>query len=70
MATLEACDDRDVVPWLRALGFRADEIRRAAAFCETVDLALEERVRVAIAYIRPGGAPNSDPAVAAQRACA
>jgi 5-methylcytosine-specific restriction endonuclease McrA len=52
MAALEACDDRDVVPWLRALGFRADEIRRAAEFCQTVDLPLEERVRVAIAYLR------------------
>ena len=39
----------EVVPWLRALGLRADEARRAAARCEAVpDAPLEERVRCAL----------------------
>ena len=58
-AVAEAAGDRDVTPWLRALGFRADEARRAATFCETVDLPLQERVRVALSYLRPGGVPGS-----------
>src|SRR5207244_5433608 len=40
-----------LVPWLRRLGFRADEARRAAALCETIpNASLEERVRVALSY--------------------
>ena len=39
----------EVIPWLRRLGFRADEARRAAAACESLPGApLEERVRVAL----------------------
>jgi 5-methylcytosine-specific restriction endonuclease McrA len=39
----------EVIPWLRALGFRADEARRAAAACESLPEApLEQRVRVAL----------------------
>lgn len=39
----------DVIPWLRALGFRADEARQGAAMCEGVPNApLEERVRFAL----------------------
>ena len=39
----------EVIPWLRQLGFRADEARRAAAACESLPGApLEERVRVAL----------------------
>ena len=39
----------EVIPWLRALGFRADEARRAAARCEAIPEApLEERVRLAL----------------------
>jgi Holliday junction resolvasome RuvABC DNA-binding subunit len=39
----------EVIPWLRALGFRADEAQRAAARCESMPSAsLEERVRVAL----------------------
>ena len=42
---------RDVVPWLRALGLRADEARRAAALCATIPEApLEQRVRRALSY--------------------
>jgi len=51
----------DVIPWLRRLGFRADEARRAATLCETIPEApLEERVRVALSYFRPrpSGRPN------------
>ena len=46
--------ERDVIPWLRSLGFRADEARQAAAFCESMtDASLEERVRAALGYLRP-----------------
>ena len=39
----------EVVPWLRALGLRADEARRVATQCEAVPHAsLEERVRYAL----------------------
>src|SRR5439155_15964264 len=41
----------EVIPWLRGLGFRADEARAAAALCESVaDAPLEQRVRVALSY--------------------
>jgi hypothetical protein len=47
-------EERDVVPWLRALGFRADEARRAASACETIpDASLEERVRLALSCLGP-----------------
>jgi len=47
--------EKDVVPWLRSLGFRADEARRAAAYCDSLPhVTLEERVRAALAYLRPG----------------
>jgi len=31
-----AAKERDVVPWLRQLGFHGDEARRAAAQCEAM----------------------------------
>ena len=47
----------DVAPWLRALGFRADEIRRAAGACEAIPGApLEQRVRAAVRLLAPSGA--------------
>jgi 5-methylcytosine-specific restriction endonuclease McrA len=47
--------ERDVTPWLRRLGFRADEARRAAAHCESLpEASLEERVRAALSFLRPG----------------
>ena len=50
-AAAERAKVQDVVPWLRQLGFRAQEARRAAALCETLpDASLEERVRVALSY--------------------
>ncbi|HYM80517.1 MAG TPA: RuvA C-terminal domain-containing protein [Candidatus Limnocylindria bacterium] len=49
-----AAAEQDVVPWLRRLGFRPYEARRAAALCETIpDASLEERVRVALSYSHP-----------------
>ena len=39
----------EVIPWLRQLGFRADEARRAAAACESLaEAPLEQRVRAAL----------------------
>jgi hypothetical protein len=39
----------EVIPWLRAVGLRADEASRAAARCEAIpDAPLEERVRYAL----------------------
>jgi hypothetical protein len=53
----------EVVPWLRALGLRADEARRAAARCELIpDAPLDARVRHALSGLaRPpcGCAPYS-----------
>jgi len=55
----------EVIPWLRQLGFRADEAQRGAAACEHLaDEPLEERVRVALASLgkapkrRPSGEPS------------
>jgi 5-methylcytosine-specific restriction endonuclease McrA len=47
----------DVIPWLRGLGIRVDEARRAAALCDDIpDAPLEQRVRRALSYFkqRPG----------------
>ena len=50
----EQAKEREVVPWLRALGFRADEARRAASVCERIpDASLEERVRLALSCLGP-----------------
>jgi 5-methylcytosine-specific restriction endonuclease McrA len=39
----------DVIPWLRGLGFRIDEARRAAGACRDMpDAPLEQRMRVAL----------------------
>jgi hypothetical protein len=47
-------EDRDVVPWLRQLGFNAREARSAAALCsDLTDAPLEQRVRVALRYFHP-----------------
>jgi 5-methylcytosine-specific restriction endonuclease McrA len=49
-----AADDLDVVPWLRQLGYRADQAKRAAAHCETLATAsLEDRVRAALKFLAP-----------------
>jgi len=45
---------QDVIPYLRRLGFRSDESRRAAALGATLpDAPLEERVRLALTYFHP-----------------
>ena len=42
--------EEEVIPWLRSLGVRAEDARRAAASCEAIpDAPLEERVRHAFA---------------------
>ena len=47
----------DVVPWLRALGFRATEARRGAELCEAIpDATLEDRVRYALSALAPRAA--------------
>jgi hypothetical protein len=41
----------EVIPYLRTLGFRADESRAAAALCEPLaDTPLEQRVKLALSY--------------------
>ena len=47
----------EVIPWLRQLGFRADEARRAAGRCESMPSAsLEKRVRLALScFSKPPG---------------
>ena len=48
-ARVRAAAAEEVVPWLRALGLRAEEARQAAARCEAIpDAPLEERVRYAL----------------------
>jgi Holliday junction resolvasome RuvABC DNA-binding subunit len=45
---------QEVIPWLRALGFRADEARWRAERCEAIpDASLEERVKLALSYLSP-----------------
>jgi hypothetical protein len=48
-ARVRAAAAAEVVPWLRGLGLRLDEARRAAARCEAIpDAPLEARVRCAL----------------------
>ena len=45
---------RDVVPWLRQLGFNMRDARSAAALCSDLpDAPLEQRLRVALRYFHP-----------------
>lgn len=56
--------ERDVAPWLRHLGFRADEVRRAAALCEAIpEASLEERVRLALSSLARSGPRRLVPGV-------
>ena len=44
--------ERDVIPYLRALRYSTNELRRAAAYCETLpDVSPEDRVLAAIQYL-------------------
>jgi hypothetical protein len=66
-ARAAAAEERaqEVVPWLRQLGFRADEARRAAALCESIpDAPLEERVRLALSYFHPRASSHGAPRAA------
>src|SRR5205085_4003532 len=55
-AEAERDPERSVIPWLRSLGFRADESRRAAELCADIpDAPLEQRVRVALSFFKPRG---------------
>ena len=48
-ARTRAAAAAEVVPWLRALGLRLDEARRAAEPCQAIpDASLEERLRCAL----------------------
>jgi hypothetical protein len=48
-ARVRAAAAAEVVPWLRVLGLRADEARRAAEPCQAIpDASLEERLRCAL----------------------
>jgi len=54
-AAAEKANELDVVPWLRQLGFRADQARRAATHCDDTvpDATLEERLRAALRFLGP-----------------
>jgi hypothetical protein len=53
-ARVSAATAAEVVPWLRGLGLRAEEARRAAEPCGAIpDAPLEERVRYALRGWRP-----------------
>jgi hypothetical protein len=44
----------EVIPWLQALGIRADDARRASARCASMpDASLEERVKAALSCFAP-----------------
>jgi hypothetical protein len=65
-AAAEQAPERDVTPWLRQLGFRADEVRRAAARCAVIpDAPLGERVRLAVSSLARGGLRRTTPGVIA-----
>ena len=54
-AAAKQAEELDVVPWLRQLGFRADEARRAATHCDDTvpDSTIEERLRAALHFLSP-----------------
>jgi hypothetical protein len=59
----------EVIPYLRALGFRADESRSSAALCEaTPDASLEQRVKLALTYFANRHCTRVKPATPQPRA--
>ena len=53
-AEAEKDPERSVVPWLRQLGYRAEEARAAAALCEHMPGApLEQRLKMALRHFHP-----------------
>jgi hypothetical protein len=52
--TAPATNDFDLTPCLERLGFRKQEVRLAAEYCQGMpDASIEARVRAALAYLRP-----------------
>jgi 5-methylcytosine-specific restriction endonuclease McrA len=61
-AVAEPTIELDVRPWLRQLGFSAEEARRGAALCADIpDAPIEERVRVALRGLAPNCAHRAAP---------
>jgi hypothetical protein len=57
---MERARELDVVPWLRKLGFRAEQAREAAKLCESIPNApLEDRIRRALSFFHPRANPGS-----------
>ena len=55
-AEAEAASERDLVPWLRTLGFSLQEARHGAELCAHMpDTPLEERMKVALRGLAPRG---------------
>jgi hypothetical protein len=53
-AATEIADERDVIPWLRQLGYNASRARKGADACAHIpDATLEERVKVALRALAP-----------------
>ena len=51
-ASAAAEQARDIMPWLKRLGFRDSEIRHAVALCSaSPEATLEERVRLALSHL-------------------
>ena len=49
-------------PWLRALGFRDDDVRRAVALCAAIpEASLEERLKHALRSLAPACARHTAP---------
>ena len=58
-AAAERARELDVVPWLRALGFRAEEANRVSKLCEAIpDATLEERVKFALSRCTTRATPR------------
>ena len=56
-AAVENDPERSVIPWLRRLGYRLQEAREAALYCQRMpDASLEERIRVALRHLAPRAA--------------
>ena len=51
VAAARRAEEQDVIPWLRGLGCRPEDARRAARLCDDIpDAPLEERVKRALSY--------------------
>ena len=61
----QADPERDVAPWLKQLGFRADQVRHGVALSAALpeNASLEERVRLAVSSLGRGGLRRTIPGV-------